>query len=297
MRFEEYIQFSTALHELPKIPGKIQEFEHLILYGPQGSGKYTLMLRLMNTYSKSSLKYEKRVLIPTSISPFYVKISDVHCEIDMEQLGCNARVLWHDLFTHIQDMIACTFPKKQGILVCTNIQSTHSELLEILYSYMQQNLKFVLLTDAVSFLPPAVVNRCRILPVPRPSKEALRSCFGPTAAVDTYLNLKDLVHCSATARPCTTTLLSSKIVAHIKTPDTTVTAVREDLYGLLVHNLVIDNCMWHIFKQVLPDIPPKNLSALMEKVAFGLQCYSSNYRPIFHLEYFVFALRHALHTD
>ena len=40
--------------------------------------------------------------IPTLKNKIYtIKISDIHFEIDMELLGCNAKILWNDIFKSI----------------------------------------------------------------------------------------------------------------------------------------------------------------------------------------------------
>ena len=54
----------------------------------------------------------------------------------MALLGCNAKLLWNDIFNHIIDIIS-TSKHKKGIIVCKNFHEIHSELLEIFYSYMQ----------------------------------------------------------------------------------------------------------------------------------------------------------------
>lgn len=289
MRFEEFVQFTDPLHDIIKLPMKMQDLENIILYGPGGVGKYTLALRMVQKYSKSSLKYEKRVLISTSTIPFYIKISDVHCEVDMEQLGCNAKVLWHDLFTHIQYMYECTFPKTNGLIVCTNFHAIHSELLEIFYSYMQQKIKFILITEAVSFLPAAVTQRCRVVAVPRPAPSKLIACFGARAQ-QPCTNLRQFTLTPTSTPVDLTTALCEKIVAHLQAPGVHIAPLREDLYTLLVHNLMIDQCLWRIARRLFPQVPDEHMAALLKKITFSLQCYASNYRPIFHLEYFVCAL-------
>ena len=63
-----------------------------------------------------------------------------------------------------------------GILVCKNFHKIHSELLDIFYSYMQNmkhknlNLKYILLTEHVSFIPDNILERCKIISFNRPTK-------------------------------------------------------------------------------------------------------------------------------
>ena len=67
---------------------------------------------------------------------YYLKISDIHYEIDMSLLGCNSKLLWHEIYNQIIDIITAK-PNKQGIILCKYFHEIHNELLEIFYSYMQ----------------------------------------------------------------------------------------------------------------------------------------------------------------
>ena len=55
---------------------------NIIIYGPNGTGRYTQALRIINKYSKSNLHYEKKVVCVTNKIDYVVKISDIHYEID-----------------------------------------------------------------------------------------------------------------------------------------------------------------------------------------------------------------------
>ena len=67
--FNEYIESyqKNSLHpSLVKMfnnfPDNIEDFENLLIYGPQGVGKYTQMLASIVKYSPSKLKYDKKLL-------------------------------------------------------------------------------------------------------------------------------------------------------------------------------------------------------------------------------------------
>jgi hypothetical protein len=107
---------------------------------------------------------------------YVYRISDIHYEIDMATLGCNSKLVWHELFFQIVDIISVS-SEKIGIVVCKNFHSIHNELLDIFYSYirhpLQHNniqLKFILLTEHIGFIPDKIINICQIIPIKRPSK-------------------------------------------------------------------------------------------------------------------------------
>jgi hypothetical protein len=159
-------------------PKRIAQFENLIFFGPSGTGKYSQVLHLLKRYSPSELKYEKKIIATTEKQNYIYKISDIHYEIDMSLLGCNSKILWHEIFFQIVDIVSIK-PEKIGIIVCKNFHLIHAELLEIFYSYMQQynhththiKIKFILVTEHISFLPKPIINISHIIRVKRPLKE------------------------------------------------------------------------------------------------------------------------------
>jgi DNA polymerase III delta prime subunit len=100
-----------------KYPKNMEDMHNLVFYGPPGSGKYTQVLRFLKNYSPSELKYEKRVTVTSNKVTGYYKISDVHMEVDMGMLGCNSKGIWHDIFTHVNDMLNAK-SKQVGFVVC-----------------------------------------------------------------------------------------------------------------------------------------------------------------------------------
>jgi hypothetical protein len=183
--YEEYISSIEKYNLHPELlpiydllPKKINHLENLIIYGPPGVGKYSQILYLLKRYSPSELKYDKKITITTDKQEYIYRISDIHYEIDMSQLGCNSKLLWHEIFFQIVDIISVK-QEKIGIILCKNFHLIHTELLEIFYSYMQQynhsqsniKIRFFLMTEHLSFLPTAILNAYQILRVNRPSRQ------------------------------------------------------------------------------------------------------------------------------
>jgi hypothetical protein len=183
--YEEYIQSvkSHNIHpELKEVfdqfPKTIKEFGNIIVYGPCGSGKYSQVLFLLEKYSPTHLKYDKRITVNTEKQSYIYRISDIHYEIDMGLLGCHSKLLWHELFFQIVDIISMK-TEKHGILVCKNFHMIHSELLEVFYSYIQHSTKlmpnmcirFIIITEHMSFLPNNILNCCEKIAVSKPTKQ------------------------------------------------------------------------------------------------------------------------------
>lgn len=195
--YEEYIQsvkndnIHPELDELFRgFPATIPELGNLIIYGSCGSGKYSQMLYLLERYSPSHLKYDKKLQIQTDKQSYIYRISDIHYEIDMALLGCHSKTLWHEAFFQIVDILLVK-PDKTGVIVCKNFHAIHSELLEVFYSYIQHsntlspnvNIRFILLSEHISFIPNNILNCCAKIGVSKPSVESFAKILRSNSAL------------------------------------------------------------------------------------------------------------------
>jgi replication-associated recombination protein RarA len=281
-KFVDYLSYTKELR--PDIQAltfpTLEQFQPLILYGPPGVGKYTQMLHIVKQYSASQLKHEKKLLINTS-SSFYIKISDIHYEVDMELLGCNSKLLWDDIYNHIVEIIQNKYTDKQGIIVCKNLHKINHELLEIFYSYMQGSIKYIFLTESISFLPDTLLSKCKVLSIPRPSMELYQS-IGKTPS----FNLKSHTEID-TNKP-----LFTKIRNTLHT--STMSELREDLYSILIFDLGVESFVYYLITTI-PATPLQRASMVKESILF-LQYFNNNYRPIYHLEKLMYAILYILKT-
>lgn len=183
--YEEYLNSLQTYNMHPELepikramPASLQDLHNMIIYGSTGSGKYTQTLNLLSQYSPSHLKYDKKMHFQNEKTNYNYRISDIHYEIDLGLLGCNSKMIWHDIFFQIVDIISIK-TEKSGIIVCKNFHQIHNELLEIFYSYMQQcklmkpniNVCIWIITENVSFLPNNILNCCELIRVAKPSNE------------------------------------------------------------------------------------------------------------------------------
>lgn len=311
--FEDYLnsEKKTPLHpKLHKVydtfPEDIKDLKNLIFYGPKGVGKYTQMLRSIEKYSPSKLKYDRKIINGYGKSSYILKISDVHFEVDMSLLGCNSKCVWNDLYHHIIDVVL-TKPNHTGIIVCKYFHEIHSELLECFYSYMQtlpyksQDIKFILLTEELSFIPDCIVDTCRIIRVPRPSRQQYNKCL--LKPVDKGIMLNEITNIKNINTDITQLMkpyevICNNIIEHIVSPDKLKFAeLRDNLYDILIYSLDVTDCIWYILTQLIKQqhLPPENTSDVLLQTYRCLQYYNNNYRPIYHLESFIFYLVNIIH--
>jgi hypothetical protein len=316
--FEEYIQSSEKANLHPKLekiyqsfPSKLSDLKNIIFYGPKGVGKYTQMLKSIRKYSPSDLKYEKKISVTFNKQPYFYKISDIHYEIDMSLLGCNSKLLWHDIYMQLIDIISAK-SETSGIIVCKYFHHIHSELLENFYSYMQQNnatsvdLKYILITEEVSFIPDNILHCCEIIHVARPTRAIYNKCLStkikPEVPLENVSNIKllsslDIADIIPLLQPHK--IICDKIINEINDiQNMKFMHLRDLLYDILIYNVDITECIWYILSVFMKEnrIKSSDFSRLLIKTFSFFQYYNNNYRPIYHLENYIFFLISVVHS-
>jgi len=278
--FEYYINKLKKVNLHPKnkkiidnLPNNIDKFKNIIIYGPSDSGKYSQSLSIVNKYSPSKLKYEKRVTINSKDQKdetYILKMSDVHFEIDMFLLSCNAKILWHSIFHHILDIIS-TKKNKHGIILCKNFHLIQNELLDVFYSYMQLQfnavkIHFIFITEELSFIHSNIVDCCEILHIQKPYKSNLLKCKKKDEVNDLQKNV------------ISTILKNTKNIDYVK--------LRNSLYNIFIYQLNIYNCLWIIYKEMIKN----DFDESFKHFLIFFHGYNNNYRHIYHLELLIHQL-------
>ena len=312
--FEEYIAENNRinLHEkleklYEKFPKTIQELKNLIFYGPNGIGKYTQMLKSIKKYSLSDLKYERKISVTYNKQQYFFKVSDIHYEIDMSLLGCNSKLLWHEIYQQIIDIISAK-TDKSGIIVCKYFHEIHSELLENFYSYMQQNnslgvdIKYILITEELSFIPDNILNCCEIINISRPTKTSYTKCnkrkLHAKIKPENITNIK-VLHFYNEDLMLQYRIICNKIISNlININDLHFLKFRDILYDIFIYNLDISDCIWYILSTLVEHkrIRKEHLSKILIKTYCFFQYYNNNYRPIYHVENYFLNLAKLIHS-
>jgi len=327
--YDEYVREVERLSLQPSVkkiissfPTDITELPNIIFYGPSGIGKYSHALYMISKYSPSRMKYEKRMAVSYNKDTFFIKISDVHFEVDMALLGCNSKHIWNEIYNQINDIVSSR-SSTTAFIMCKNFQKIHSELLETFYSYMHNDnefisLKFIIVTDHVSFIPDNVIQRCKMIPFKRPTVNAYNKClFGETSSADAYQVIKktpiritskfDLD--KITNIKALKANISELIVPHenicnslidiILSPSSHLKfdALRDILYDLLIYDINIQECVWFIIEKLIKTgaLQPEYMDDIMIKMFVFFQYFNNNYRPIYHLENFILVLICKIH--
>jgi len=305
--FIDYIHNSSLCNLHPELLSSLKSFtkdniydSNIILYGPSGVGKYTQALNIIKKFSPTGLKYERKINFQFNKKLEYIfKISDIHFEIDMELLGCNAKILWNDIYNRILDIISAR-PVHKGIIICKNFHKIHSELLDNFYSYMQtiehknSSLSYIIITEQISFLPDNILKRCSIIPVKRPTKKQYEKTLNIKLKrnLDKIGNIKDILINEKQLLDPNKKIIEPIIISIIDYKALNFLELRDHLYNIMIYHLDITECIWEILITVLKQYPvdQETLYKILDELYKFFRYYNNNYRPIYHLEKFIFYL-------
>lgn len=314
-----------------RLPDKVENMENILFYGAKGIGKYSQALKVIEKYSPSLLHYEKKFIIQNQKKQeYFFKISDIHYEIDMMLLGCNARQLWHDFYNQVIDIVS-TKKNKTGIILCKNIHKLDRELLPILYHYMNDsitcNVKLIYFwtSEHISFIPNHILDLFNIITYNRPKKtDYLRllqnnkmktsdnNTTGNSSSTTTiYSTSKNNIHLDKTSKLSQITNIKNleNNIEQMRNPEEVLCNVlinqmidienlnildmRNNLYNILIYHLNIEDCIWYILKTLYTNkhIGCDSFIKINEETYKFFKYYNNNYRPIFHLEkFFIFII-------
>jgi len=310
--YEEYIQSvnNVSLHptitkKLQSFPDNLNEVKNVIFYGPSGVGKYSQVLNCIKKYSSSELKYEKKLTVSFNKNNYFFKISDIHFEIDMSLLGCNSKLLWNEIYINIIDVLSARV-NKSGIILCKNFHKIHSELLECFYSYIQRNntdvnLVFFLVTENISFIPDNIINNFYTISIPRPTKLNYNKILNKK--ITGSINVKDISNIKnelTNTKSFRTNIVKyvDKLYTVIDNPDTLkFTHFRDLIYDIFIYDMEIGYVLWLLLSKLILNnkLSQENLTSVYLDTFSFLQFYNNNYRPIYHLENYLYNLINKIH--
>jgi hypothetical protein len=227
----------------------------------------------------------------------------------MSLLGCNSKLLWHEIYQQIIDIIS-TKIDKSGIIVCKYFNDIHSELLDNFYSYMQKNnllgvyIKFIIITEEISFIPDNIINCCEIIYISRPTKKLYTKLLKNKIRLPNNLKLENITNIKILQLNNEELMLQYKIICNkiinnlININDMNFLKFRDILYDIFIYNLDITDCIWYILSFLVEKDKIKNedLSKILLKTYCFFQYYNNNYRPIYHVENYLLYLAKLIHT-
>ena len=269
-------------------PDNLFDLPNLIIYGPENSGKYYHAISIINKYYK--LNTIKKLEININKENYYFYNSEIHYEIDFSLLGTSAKNLWYNFFNQVSDILLSK-KEKVTIILIKNFHNIHEDLLCTFYNFLQNNnkhinIKFMLLTQQYSFIPDSIKNRCVLIKCKKPS-------IKNTENNDNYLNnfIYYNNHIEDTNKLIIFIINFKENYLYVKKDkENMFKNLRENIYNILIKNYNIYNVITHIIFSFLEMDIINNEELLIQDYYNFIKYYNNNYRPIYHIEKFIFCL-------
>ena len=241
--------------------------QNIMLYGPENAGKYIQALHIINKHSPTSLAYDKKFFVSYDNDEFVYRISDANIEINFEFLGCIAKNLWIEIYKQI----LLSVKNKPFIILCNNFCSINNDLLEIFYTYINnqhRNIHYIFLVKNISMLPNDLVDQCTVFPI----KKVPTSTQRPIHINNNFSNKL------------------MKIIENNAELD--IKVLRNVLYDCLTYQCDIYEIIYEVLKKTIQTRNPSDeiKNKLLNEFNTNLKLFNNNYRSIYHLEKFIISI-------
>lgn len=294
-------------------------FGNYIIYGPTACGKYTTAINFIRPHSESALRTYKTLNVAFNKKNYYIHMSDIHFEIDMNMLGSSAKMLWVCIFQLICDIVVLR-KKRIAYILCKNFNVITNELLDIFQTYVSPNnlmidkctIQFILLTDCISFIPTNILSIFTLIRVPiytQINNVAFDKTSNGLEKNDPLIAFLAMGSNNFTIAKKENKFLPHKykqtILSNIETiienynPDNSI-MFRNVLYDVYVYNLNLYDIICPLLFKLITKYESVNTNnnqlhvhderfhEIIVSVCFylieSLEMYNVNYRPILHIE-------------
>lgn len=181
------LSHNDSLTELLKsLSQQPRDLPHLLLYGPNGSGKKTRCMALLDTIFGSGV-YRLKIDVRQFVTPSNRKLelnvvsSPYHLEITPSDMGNNDRIVIQELLKEVAQMEQVDFQdSKDGLahrykcVIINEADSLTRDAQAALRRTMEKyskNIRLIMLCDSMSSIIAPIKSRCLMVRCPAPSNE------------------------------------------------------------------------------------------------------------------------------
>jgi len=177
-------------------------------------------------------------------------------------------------------------------------------------------IKFIIITEHISFIPSNIINNCEVVSIARPKPHQYMEMIDAanikqakktkqileeidTTTILNYKEIRSFSFAKTSAQLPTDIFntICNQIIEDMAKKDMDFIKFRDSLYDILIYNLDVTECLWYILTHFIGEGNIKNgdVSQVLQKTYSFLKYYNNNYRPIYHLESIFFYLIIKIH--
>ena len=176
--------YKIHLNILPKLKNICKkDISNILVYGPKGSGKLTLVKSLLNTYYKTDIKLSKRI-VKINNKELFFKESKYYFEIILDNYYNKKK--FEELILYLCD--SNDINNKFKLIVIKNIEYINNDSLRIIKYFIEKkhnNIRFIFITSNISNINHFFKGFFLLLRLPYPNKTELYNY------VSTIYNIND----------------------------------------------------------------------------------------------------------
>ena len=148
---------------------------HLLLYGPEGCGKYTLCKALLNTIYKTKIKLNNQIL-KINNREHLIGTSEYHFEICIDKYSSNKTLLIEiiDYLTDTKEINQACLTK---IIILRNINYCNLDIFSFLKNKIEvscNNYRFFIITNNISYIPDKFRGLFNYIKMPYEDKNVIK---------------------------------------------------------------------------------------------------------------------------
>jgi hypothetical protein len=159
---------------------------------------------------------------------------------------------------------------------------------------------FILLTEQISFIPDNILNRSEVLSFKRPTKTTYFKCIKKNMKDKKLYKIKNIKNLISDIDELDN--LNTKIINKIIDNITNYKNIkfldfRDTIYDIFIYNINLDECLYEIINYYIDKnmINNEKIELIFDKLYKFFRFYNNNYRPIYHLERFLYNLCKIIH--
>ena len=162
-------------------------------------------------------------------------------------------------------------------------------------NHINVKLVYIILTENISFINDNILKRCLIIPVKRPSKKTYQDTLGIKNIKKELYKINNIKNIISNIDELDN--INEKIVYQIINNIENYTKInylsfRDDIYNIFIYNLNLNECLNQIISYFIKNkkLNNDNITLVIHKLVSFFRLYNNNYRPIYHLESFLYYL-------
>ncbi len=166
-----------------------------------------------------------------------------------------------------------------------------------------KNIKiiYILITEQISFIPDNILNRSELIAFKRPNKTTYNKCLKNVVKKDKELskikNIKNLISGIDELDNLNNKIIN-KIIYNIENYKTiNFLEFRDIIYDIFIYNMDINECLYEIIGYFVENkkLDSEKLDSVFDNLYKFFRFYNNNYRPIYHLERYLYNLCKIIH--